>query len=234
VRVRRVSPSENLWQAPTTMDLRCLDTTRDHALPTERIQGGHEDLGRLRCRHPSMRLTIVSDPDHLVVRHSEVDPSNWSRIGSSQLPKPLVRNEEIARNRHGEDSPSEVAHWLPETTDARTADLGQPRLRREMDQHHHGETASAQLVLGKTASPIGSRSRGRRTVARSAASSTHTSLGGASLAKRPRTPRGPPALGAQMGRPAQSRPRRSAEAQPSSKRSAGLRTPAGPRFSTWV
>ena len=147
MRVRRVSPSENLRQTPTTVNLRCLDAARDHALPAESIRGRHEDLGRLSCGHPSMRLSIVPDPDHLVVRDSEVDPSNWSRIGPSQLPKPLVRNKEAARNGYGEDSPREVAHWLAETTDARPANLGQPRLRREMDQHHHGEAASAQRLF---------------------------------------------------------------------------------------
>ena len=75
--VRVVAPSNDLRQFANSVDLAGIDLSRhDHFVPFERLVV-HEQGTRLGSLHLLVGLTIVSNPNGLIIRQSEIDSDDW-------------------------------------------------------------------------------------------------------------------------------------------------------------
>ena len=79
-----------------------------------------------------MSLAIVSDPTLLGIRDPKVHPDDRPLISSSQFPQPLMRNEEIASDRHRKHAAGKITVGATQATDAVAVDQGDPRFGSKM------------------------------------------------------------------------------------------------------
>ena len=131
-----VSPGSHLRQVVYAIDFLWPNTSRNNDFKAFRTVLIDEKLGGLCRTHPFVRLLIMAHPHRLISGQAEVEPGHRKMATFFQLAEPLMRDNEPARRRHGEDA-LRVVSLLPQACDPVPQNLGDVLLRCQMDKDRH-------------------------------------------------------------------------------------------------
>jgi len=119
------------------MDFRPLNPTRDDDFPALTGFCRHELGYSLSCRHPTVSLTEVADPDLFIICDAKIDTNDRSHVSPLQFPQPLMRDIKTPGHGNGEHASRKLASCLPQPADAVSSDQSDTRLWSQMNEHRH-------------------------------------------------------------------------------------------------
>src|SRR5262249_22759892 len=142
-----ISPAHNLRKPLDSMDLGTRDSSRNDYFISFRIVLFRDQRQGSGCSDLPVRLVVVANPDHSVVRNAKVNRGDWPLAAALEFAQPLVRHIEIPRHRHGKNAGGKTS-FVSRTRDPVTQNTADVLLRREVDEESHKSRFTGNRLQG--------------------------------------------------------------------------------------